>query len=625
MKKLFVFTLFSVLFFTLKAQNSNPGTLDESFADAGIARMSPSPYFDFISALLLQDDGKIITVGRSRQDGANYWVYASRQNADGSLDLSYGENGFVIIQADPLIYLNESRDAKLAQDGTLIISGHMYDGNMSINKSFILNIDENGFPNVNFGDNGLVFSENGHGIVYESVEIDSNGRILVCGYKDDKIYLIRYTSNGEIDNTFGVNGETIIEFDDANYSYGWNLAFDENENIIVVASKISNTTNSHSALVCRLDSNGNVDESFGLNGFVDLNIGMGHEYPLAVKLQPSGDYIVAGHSMIQDPQELRYEVFYTRITPDGSVDNAFGNDGYTKLEPLTNASHSCYGLAIAHDGQIFSSFYAYVFSSELNKAYTINLDEDGHLKENFADSGILTFDFTNPEVQVSEAVLQNDGKLLVGGYLYDGNLATEIFVARINTDVEPQEPTVPSEIELEVEVLGATSVKVIAAPNEYTTEYHIGVVSQDEFNELGQVAVVDAIRNDGEAHNGELEFTFAELEANTYYYVVATGLNAENEWGETALSLFRTEYEGVEEMNNDDFRLFPNPASSMILVETDSDVKACISIHDLTGRCVKEMEINGNTLIDVEDLSTGMYFIKIQDADNQIVRKILVE
>ncbi len=624
MKKTLIITLLCALFLVGKAQNSNPGTYDESFGNSGMARLAPSSYFDFISAVVVQEDGKIITVGRSRQDGSNYWLYVSRQNPDGSLDATYGEGGYVLYQAQEFIYLNEALDAVLAPDGSLMVAGHVFDPS-GINKSFVLNVDENGFVNTYFGDNGCVFSEDGHGIVYESIDIDSHGRIIVSGYKDDKMFISRFKSNGEIDESFGTNGSVVIEFEDYDSSYAWSIKCDEYDNVIVGGTRLYNATNTQCAMLCRLDETGTMDTSFGIDGVVDLVVGQGHEYVLAMEIQPGGNYIVAGHSWLANEPDLEYEAYVTRVTPEGQVDGSFGTNGYTRFSPFDRASHSCYGLTVAHDGQIFGTFYAYVFNTAASGAYVFNLDANGNPNTSFADNGLFEFVFTEPEIQTSEAALQMDGKLLIGGYLYDGNIASDVFVARLNTSVEPQEPTVPSEIALEVEVLSATSAKVIAAPNEYTTEYHIGVISQDEFNELGQMAVVDAIRNDGEAYNGEQEFTFSDLEANTYYYVVATGLNAENEWGETALSLFKTQFEGVDEMNNDNFRLFPNPASSMIFVETDSDAKAYVSIHDLTGRCVKEMEINGNTSINIEDLTDGMYFVKIQNSDNQIIRKIVVE
>lgn len=518
MKKTFLATLLCALFFVGNAQDPQTGTLDETFGTDGVARISPSSYFDFISALLVQPDGKILTVGRSRQDGANYTVYTARVNSDGTVDDIYGNGGVALFQADPLLYLNESRDAVLAADGTLMIAGHLYDPS-GVNKSFLLNVDENGFLNTYFGDNGYVFSEDGHGIVYESIDVDSQGRILVSGYRDDKLLVARFTPTGEPDTSFGTDGMVVLEFDEYPFSFSWALKCDENDNIIIGGARMDNTT-TYCGMVCKLDSNGNLDTSFGTNGIVDLNVGTGHEYVLAVEIQENGDIVVAGHSWLANQPDLIYEAYITRITSDGQVDTNFGTNGYTKFAPYARASHSCYGLTIAQDGQIFGTFYAYVYNTGESAAYVFNLDTNGQPKADFADNGLYRFEFTEPEIQASEAAMQSDGKLLIGGYLYDGNIASEVFVTRFNTDVVT---------------------------------------------------------------------------------------------------------ESVSEMSNDTYKVYPNPATSMIFVESDVDADANLSIIDVTGRVVREMIFNNNAIVNIEDLNSGVYFIKIQDDNNQTIQKIVVE
>ena len=45
----------------------------------------------------------------------------------------------------------------------------------------------------------------------------------------------------------------------------------------------------------------------------------------------------------------------------------------------------------------------------------------------------------------------------------------------------------------------------------------------------------------------------------------------------------------------------------------------------MLGRSVKEVEFNGNTTIDIEDLNSGIYFISIQSENNQHVQKLIVK
>ena len=81
MKKIFTLALMCMLAFVGFAQD--PGTYDESYGVNGVTNFAPSSSHDFLETILVQEDGKTITVGRSRYDGVNYDVFVSRQNTDG--------------------------------------------------------------------------------------------------------------------------------------------------------------------------------------------------------------------------------------------------------------------------------------------------------------------------------------------------------------------------------------------------------------------------------------------------------------------------------------------------------------------------------------------------------------
>ena len=79
----------------------------------------------------------------------------------------------------------------------------------------------------------------------------------------------------------------------------------------------------------------------------------------------------------------------------------------------------------------------------------------------------------------------------------------------------------------------------------------------------------------------------------------------------------------LAEVSNSAFRIYPNPASSQLYVK--SETNAQVSIIDLTGRVVKEIETTDEiTTIDINDVKEGVYFIMIQDGNNRIVEKLVV-
>lgn len=72
--------------------------------------------------------------------------------------------------------------------------------------------------------------------------------------------------------------------------------------------------------------------------------------------------------------------------------------------------------------------------------------------------------------------------------------------------------------------------------------------------------------------------------------------------------------------------LYPNPASSILNIEVmDANIDANkFSLIDVTGIVVKEIELTSNK-VDVSDLSTGIYFVRIDTASGSITKKLTIK
>ena len=83
----------------------------------------------------------------------------------------------------------------------------------------------------------------------------------------------------------------------------------------------------------------------------------------------------------------------------------------------------------------------------------------------------------------------------------------------------------------------------------------------------------------------------------------------------------------VEEIAATTVSLYPNPASSVVYIQTELTGEATANIVDLTGRLVKSVNISDmqNASINVEDVNTGIYFFMIQQENTIIVRKVTVK
>ena len=188
-----------------------------------------------------------------------------------------------------------------------------------------------------------------------------------------------------------------------------------------------------------------------------------------------------------------------------------------------------------------------------------------------------------------------------------------------------EQPIGPAEVSLNVKPL-ATSVTVSAIPNDFTVEFHFGVVTKVTFDTFGAESLIQQIRNDGYPFYQATESSWDNLTPNTEYVALGSALNAGNEWGETAIKHFTTDPEGLVEVEAN-LNIYPNPAQSTINIESSLNGEAQVRIIDMTGRCVKEVSVENmsNATINVEDLNKGVYFVSIQQDRSYNIQKLVIE
>ena len=422
--------------------SQNQGELNSDFGTDGSYIFEPSIAHDFIEKILVQDNGKMLTVGKARVDGSNYSIYVSRHNADGSLDESFRDGGIAYFKVTPNIYMNCAFDAAMNDDGLLFVTGYTFDYNN--NSAFIICLDENGFENPDFGDNGYAISDYGHGIVYEAIDIDAEGRPIVTGYYDDQILVRRYDINGTLDSTFGDNGTAIIILDSTPwaYCYAYDIEALEDGKILVAGHKVSADMLYESYLL-RLNADGTLDNTFADNGVLYINAGEYAEYATTIDVQADGKYLVGGHDdLITYAPYPRCESYITRVNTDGTIDMTFGNEGFVKIEQFSGdgCTNECYSVMAAPDGQIFGTVCSFNHNSLASRAYVYNLDEKGQFKEDFAGSGIMALpqlEDDETKITTSTLALKDEKNLVAGGHIaVDNSSNHKLFISCINVDIE---------------------------------------------------------------------------------------------------------------------------------------------------------------------------------------------
>ena len=83
----------------------------------------------------------------------------------------------------------------------------------------------------------------------------------------------------------------------------------------------------------------------------------------------------------------------------------------------------------------------------------------------------------------------------------------------------------------------------------------------------------------------------------------------------------------VSDLNSKAVSLIPNPATELVTVQVNNSEILEIVLFDVHGRSItSEMKINApNYVMDVSDLSSGLYFVTLKTADGTIVKRLIKE
>jgi uncharacterized delta-60 repeat protein len=205
------------------------GQHDSTFGLNGGNVVSPFDGFHaYATSGALQSDGKLVMVGiMSNSNGpddptATYLTFV-RLNADGSLDTTFGEDGFAI-HNPPLADDNTQVSIFMsdmvvdAQDRVLLSVRLDRDAQINLAR-YMLRLNVDGSLDTTFGDNGFIAFT---GDFYVSnIQVQPEGKLLVTGVTEDApsslcrdITLKRLHPNGEPDLSFGDSGEIYLSIKD---------------------------------------------------------------------------------------------------------------------------------------------------------------------------------------------------------------------------------------------------------------------------------------------------------------------------------------------------------------------------------------------------------------------------
>ena len=300
------------------------GNLDPAFGNGGKV-FTHIGFGDRVTSLAFQPDGKIIAAGASGNRGI---FFASdfaivRYNADGSLDTSFGAGGKVT--TDFFDYEDYINAVALQTDGKIVVAGRARDGALAY--FGLARYNRDGSLDSTFGSGGkVVTSFFGHGDDPHALAIQPDGKLVVAGTAfsassitgDDvpnaNFGLARYNSDGSLDPTFGSVGK--VSTDLGNDSGITAIAIQPDGKIVAGGNTSSRDTNTDFALA-RYNEDGTLDSSFGSSGIVVTDFAGLPDFVDGLALQPDGKIVLAGevYRSLDDGHRFRSRTLQQRRKP----------------------------------------------------------------------------------------------------------------------------------------------------------------------------------------------------------------------------------------------------------------------------------------------------------------------
>jgi uncharacterized delta-60 repeat protein len=316
------------------------GSPDAGFGTDGVADLAVSGVRAQVEALALQPDGKILLAGSGRP-AADMDFAIVRLLENGEPDPGFGTDGRVYVPVgssdDYAMGIALQSDGKIVVAGTATGASH---GDIGL-----VRVNANGTLDSTFGTGGVVTTDVGSGTNDSAADVvvQPDGRIVVGGSSGSAYALLRYTSTGGLDASFGTGGVVTRSVGAYLDSLGAVLV-DIDGNVVAVGTSYDVVLAPGRGVVLRYLANGSPDPGFGGSGLLAPTSWAGLVFRDAMIL-PSHSIAIAGYANLIPDMVLASALHH------GVPDPRLSADGYVRLD--TGEFGFAEAIALADDGRIF--------------------------------------------------------------------------------------------------------------------------------------------------------------------------------------------------------------------------------------------------------------------------------
>ena len=380
---------------------------------------------DQVDDIVIQPDGKIVAVGHTgfirESDGAFLRLMVARYNTDGSLDPYFGNGGIVITDVGPSM---KGMSVALQADGKIVVASGS-DANFVGPRIALVRYNTDGSLDNTFGFGGIALESIRRPVRIKDLAIRSDGKFLVTGEgrSEDRrsetfvAILVLFEEFGFLDFTFGDIGvlQVVPTGSTAPLMVTANdLALQTDDKIVVAG--VCQRDSAPSFCLSRHNSDGSLDNTFHGNGVVVTHFDSFSAGGAAksVRIQPDGKIVAAGETVI-DP--IGSVPALARFNTDGFLDSSFGSNGNGTEVSFENANLRLESLALKPSGKIV------IVGEAVNPPFVPI--RSAMATAFYSADGIRQDVLTTPIGERSAATavaVEPDGRVVVGGC---GNFSTE--------------------------------------------------------------------------------------------------------------------------------------------------------------------------------------------------------
>ncbi len=440
------------------ANTRSAGGLDSSFSDDGVF-LGHLPITDLkLGTVGRQSDGSLVAIVGGLDDLA-----VARYTSAGVLDSTFGVSGMANPDLSNMLgaqvnFTVGNAIAILGDDSILVAGYSFYEFNTPNQADFLLvRFTSDGDLDENFGTGGVVVTPVGSADdLANDMVVQPDGKILLVGSTETGFWLdfamVRYNPDGSLDEDFGTNGKVVSSIgsegrditNERAYAVSMQL-FGEGTKILiggVSCCKFGPIAHGYMVLA-RYNLNGTLDDTFGVNGFVETDFAAGSSVVRDMAVDNTGKIFAVG------------QLEFFNAHPNGSSDTILVVYDVDGIELASVQTHISVGddptrIEVLESGMVIvggTSGVPYDYYGFALARYTPYAPSRGTiaLDPSFGVNGVVFDDFFyGANVVAGGMLIQPDQKIVMTGWAETGNIEVPLNVPALARFLGSESSPTPS-------------------------------------------------------------------------------------------------------------------------------------------------------------------------------------